>query len=431
MQRDLWFSLVALGFFGWASVGLGACFFGSTTCTNDSDCRSDQRCHISRCTNVTAKEEPPADGAPIDREPTDPPCFKLCEIGEQRCSGYAVIQECRETRIGCADWQLVSDCRESNQFCEGKPECVARRAAGEACQSLETCQADLACDKVNQVGGICRKTCTQTSDCGAGQFCRDRFCIDRKDFCQACTVGEKRCDTDGHILRCDRHGDASLNCNIWSFEQQCQGQSICRAGQCEGRFAEGEMCDFDMECLSPLRCLRQSKRCARVCEGSADCTAPQACYPTADALGDGLCHEARSAPTSESRCVLRIGAFQVSENSSFGAWDWYPFNPGDRFKADPYVMVEIPQMSAKTSRILIDTHQGDFEMVLPEASFGALSKAKVTMLDADSSTPFPNADDLIEVFSFADSLEWTSQGEQHSFTLQQRYASLSFTVSCP
>jgi hypothetical protein len=128
---------------------------------------------------------------------------------------------------------------------------------------------------------------------------------------------------------------------------------------------------------------------------------------------------------------LRVGAFQVSENSSFGAWDWYPFNPGDRFKADPYVIVEIPQMSAKTSRIFIDTHQGDVEMVLPEASFAAVSKAKVTMMDADSSTPFPNADDLIEVFSFADSLEWTSQGTQHSFTLQQRYASLSFTVSCP
>jgi hypothetical protein len=150
-----------------------------------------------------------------------------CKIGEKRCQGVGVVQECKGTGA-CGTWQAAATCP-SNQ------ECTSPGNQGAACRCKTTCTLN----ETKCTGGANTapmQTC-KTGPNGCNQF-EDTPC-DNGAICSpgakpscvcpggadACKAGDERC-IDGNKHQACR---VSGQCGIF-VDAPCLGNTQCKAG---------------------------------------------------------------------------------------------------------------------------------------------------------------------------------------------------------
>lgn len=151
-------------------------------------------------------------------------------------------------------------------------------------------------------------SCTESRQCGGGEFCLNGFC---REFC------EDRDDcTSANYPRCDEETNACVSC----FNQ----------GQCTENFrCESQICIFfcenDDACGEGERCITETGRCTEAeCTRNADCAGgercrdgacepiPERCSRNADCAGGEVCRD--------NECVA-IGGGADSDEESDSATD--------------------------------------------------------------------------------------------------------------
>jgi hypothetical protein len=181
-----------------------------------------------------------------------------------------------------------------------------------ACSGNGDCRDDYAC-----VGGACRPTCNDRSDCG-GASCQDGLCVangvgapcERPTDCDSgmvCASGlpDGYCTLDCSEITCPSgtecatYGGGSFCfdactsdtqcrngyvcsggiCNVpCTRDAECSGGQVCEAGRCAGA-GVGDACDTGSDCEDGLTCYRgvSDGYCTASCESHEDCPVGSAC----------------------------------------------------------------------------------------------------------------------------------------------------------
>lgn len=334
-------------FFGWlVCLSLFSCPpINSTPCSDDAQCRADQRCRRGACGPICLDDTDCGDTQVCLTDGTcgaRPECTRdadcangfVCGQGQCRCeddSACAANQECTngacQTRPRCTD---DADCRGTGARCEvtqglclpvcNMPQDCAPTLDPRVAFALYTCAAgtctrrctqDLQCGGQSLIcrSGLCTKAdCAQASDCPAGQYCTSATF----GRCEAYTT----CTSTPECMRnfeCKRFPETQcppgFDCtqSICRELQRCLADGDCVSGvpgtmgsEITGYCEEGH-CQPSPTCVVSQQC-GAGKTCIggvcvpSVCRGHLECGAGKACV-------DGACV---SAPLPADIDAMRV-----------------------------------------------------------------------------------------------------------------------------
>ncbi|HJL15320.1 MAG TPA: matrixin family metalloprotease [Sandaracinaceae bacterium LLY-WYZ-13_1] len=240
-------------------------------CTDDLDCRVDQRCAM----DGTCVRRPMGEGCEDDGE---------CAAG--RCVDGACAAPCDPTIDGaCGDGLRCA--RREGACDEGW--CVA--GAGGAGPGA-ACTGDADCASGLCAGGACRPPCPPDG-CGDGRTCRvpDAGC----PYCAPLAEPGDPCamDADCAAGACVAT-DGGPRCAAGPCDEGCPVGFACADGTCvldAGGF--GDACEGDADCASGL-C--RDGACTRTCDSARPC-------PEGPCGDDGVCASAAEAPDDGCGCA--------------------------------------------------------------------------------------------------------------------------------
>ncbi|MFZ5440735.1 MAG: hypothetical protein ACOZQL_12060 [Myxococcota bacterium] len=317
----------------------------STPCSEDAECRADQRCRRGACGPICLDDTECGDTQVCLPDGT---CGARPECSRDTDCANAFV--CRQGRCQCEDDSACAANQQcTNGTCQSRPRCTADAdclGTGGRCEVTQglclpvctmpqdcaptldprvafalytcvqgtctrRCTQDLQCGGQGLIcqNGLCTKAdCTQLSDCPSGQFCTSST-FGRCEPYQVCTQTSE-CPRNHE---CRKYGDTEcppgFDCTkkVCLELQRCLADTDCVSGipgtmmseptgYCEEAHCQpSPKCVIDQQCAADKACI--AGLCVpRVCRGHTECGAGRACV-------DGACE---SAPAAGDVDQLRI-----------------------------------------------------------------------------------------------------------------------------
>ncbi len=180
----------------------GACQNNPSGCTKNTDCGNNQTCVNGACqNNPTCQNEcsenqkrcsgngfqvcrklssgctqwGAAENCPPKQACQNGSCVTICRdtcssVGASSCVGNSGFKVCSVGTMGCLEWGATQNCG-GGQSCNNGSCAVVKSQEGEACVATADCSSGLVCSADVNKQSRCRRFCSRSTDCTAGQAC--------------------------------------------------------------------------------------------------------------------------------------------------------------------------------------------------------------------------------------------------------------------
>jgi len=311
-------------------------------CLDASDCLPGFACQNGKCLqNQSCRQEGGACSAGGDccqglscwDDGTGKKCRKPCDPLKANCSGNL---RCKHLDADYSKGYCVPPNNGSKvgESCDGGKKCeyelachsvekkcrfICRIKTGGVCPSGFVCRAM----KSNPNVGLCEaesgnQSCQSVQDCPTGRVCKNKKCspCSDKSECGAnnvCKDGfcRRECTSDNQCPRLHRclqgacvPGKSCVN------DSDCGQGLVCQRSVCTTR--NSDKCESDGDCTSGQRCLKETKQCVpRTCQSDQQCGQGLACRQSTCVTKTDQCGSKKCNADQEclnNRCVSKLGA---------------------------------------------------------------------------------------------------------------------------
>ena len=202
---------------------------------------------------------------------------QLCKV-DQECTSGSCSATCPLPGPGACECQLDSDCQ-AGEWCDlgafgglGQNECKAKKGECQSCDTNNQCLSD-SCS-ISFDGGSCT---TDASLAIGATCCNDAQCISGNCVDAQCVTCSANGDCDAETQFCDDGTCADKK----ELEVQCDSNSECLSGQCEGFQQKVCVCGTSEDCAAgeycnailglPNSCKAATAECATCTPGFGEC----------------------------------------------------------------------------------------------------------------------------------------------------------------